>query len=208
MSPYNPSSTQVCATLTLARLTLPDLRWAPVGTSQISVSDLRFLRSGWLNWRATKTLWLYRWLKEPWQVIRLLLKWIALFPGMWIEQCKKWTGTPSWQFFSRKQRWTVWWSGGMVQTKDMMAKMFIEEGNGGSHFKQALHRVWVQMSGLSGDLREYLATPLWRRSPAVVRNWHQLQFLNHHRWGTADNSGLSAVVLELLLRTAANNRYQ
>jgi hypothetical protein len=69
----------------------------------------------------------------------------------------------------------------MVQTKDMVAKMFIEEGNGGSHFKQALHRVWVQMSGLSGDLREYLATPLWRRSPAVVRNWHQLRFLNRYR---------------------------
>jgi hypothetical protein len=44
-SPYNPSSTQVCATPTLARLTLPDLRRAPMGASQIRVSDLRFLHS-------------------------------------------------------------------------------------------------------------------------------------------------------------------
>jgi hypothetical protein len=43
-----------------------------------------------------------------------------------------------------------------VQTKDMMAKMIIEEGNGGSHFKQELHRVWVQMMGLPGELWEYL----------------------------------------------------
>jgi hypothetical protein len=32
---------------------------------------------------------------------------------------------------------------GMVQTKDRMAKMVIEEGNGGSNFKQALRTVWV-----------------------------------------------------------------
>jgi hypothetical protein len=45
---------------------------------------------------------------------------------------------------------------GMVQTKDKLAKMVIEEGNGGSHFKQALCNVWVQMTGLPGELREYL----------------------------------------------------
>jgi hypothetical protein len=45
---------------------------------------------------------------------------------------------------------------GMVQTKDRLVKMIIEEGNGGSHYKQALRRVWVQMTGLPGELREYL----------------------------------------------------
>jgi hypothetical protein len=45
---------------------------------------------------------------------------------------------------------------GMVQTKDRLAKMVIEEGNGGSHFKQALCRVWVQMTRLHGELSEYL----------------------------------------------------
>jgi hypothetical protein len=45
---------------------------------------------------------------------------------------------------------------GTVQTKDMLAKMVIEEGNGGSHFKQALRKVWVQMSELPEELSEYL----------------------------------------------------
>jgi hypothetical protein len=46
---------------------------------------------------------------------------------------------------------------GMVQTMDRLAKMIIGEGNRGSHFKHALHRVWVHMSGLLEELREYLA---------------------------------------------------
>jgi hypothetical protein len=45
---------------------------------------------------------------------------------------------------------------GTVQTKDMLAKMVIEEGNGRSHFKQALRKVWVQMSGPPEELSEYL----------------------------------------------------
>jgi hypothetical protein len=43
-----------------------------------------------------------------------------------------------------------------VQTKDKMTKMIIEESIGGSHYKQALRQVWVQMTGLPGELREYL----------------------------------------------------
>jgi hypothetical protein len=35
---------------------------------------------------------------------------------------------------------------------------------------------------------------LQRRSSVAVRNYHQLQFLNHCRCATADNPGLSAVV--------------
>jgi hypothetical protein len=45
---------------------------------------------------------------------------------------------------------------GVVQTKDRMAKMIIEEGSGGSHYRQALRRVWVQMMGLPDELWEYL----------------------------------------------------
>jgi hypothetical protein len=45
---------------------------------------------------------------------------------------------------------------GMVQTKGKLVKMVIEEGNGGSYFKQALRKVWVQMTRLPRELREYL----------------------------------------------------
>jgi hypothetical protein len=43
---------------------------------------------------------------------------------------------------------------GVVQTKDRMAKMIIKESNGGSHYKQKLHMVWVQMMRLPYELRE------------------------------------------------------
>jgi hypothetical protein len=45
---------------------------------------------------------------------------------------------------------------GILYTKDRQAKLSIEEGSGGSHFKQALRKVWVQMTGLPGELREFL----------------------------------------------------
>jgi hypothetical protein len=45
---------------------------------------------------------------------------------------------------------------GMVQTKDKHAKMIIEEGKGDSHLNHALQKVWVQIMGLLGELREYL----------------------------------------------------
>jgi hypothetical protein len=44
---------------------------------------------------------------------------------------------------------------GVVQSKDRKAVMLIEEGAGGSFFKQALQRVWVQMTGLPEELRDY-----------------------------------------------------
>jgi hypothetical protein len=47
-------------------------------------------------------------------------------------------------FQSRAGRMVEW---GAMQTKDKVAKLIIEEGNGGSHFKQVLRRVWVQMTG-------------------------------------------------------------
>jgi hypothetical protein len=37
--------------------------------------------------------------------------------------------------------------------------MIIEESAGGRFFKQALKRVWVQMTGLPEELRDYLILP-------------------------------------------------
>jgi hypothetical protein len=51
------------------------------------------------------------------------------------------------------QRMVEW---GILQTKDKQSKLSIEECSGGSHFKQALRKVWVQMMGLLGELREFL----------------------------------------------------
>jgi hypothetical protein len=56
---------------------------------------------------------------------------------------------------------------------------------------------------------------LQRRSSVVVRNFHQMRFLNRCWCAAADNPGLSPAVLEPLLipiissgsRTVANNRY-
>jgi hypothetical protein len=42
-----------------------------------------------------------------------------------------------------------------MQSKDRKAIMLIEEGAGGSFYKQALKQVWVQMTGLPEELRDY-----------------------------------------------------
>jgi hypothetical protein len=44
---------------------------------------------------------------------------------------------------------------GVVQTKDRKAVMVIEEGAGGGIFKQALRHIWVQMTGLPEELRDF-----------------------------------------------------
>jgi hypothetical protein len=51
------------------------------------------------------------------------------------------------------QRMIEW---GMVQSKDRQAKMIIEESGGGSGIKQVMRKVWVQMTGLPGELRDFL----------------------------------------------------
>jgi hypothetical protein len=38
----------------------------------------------------------------------------------------------------------------------MLSKLSIEKCSGDSHFKQALRKVWVQMTDLPGELREFL----------------------------------------------------
>jgi hypothetical protein len=45
---------------------------------------------------------------------------------------------------------------GMVQTKDRKAKLVIEEGDGRSNSKQAMRKVWVQMTKLPSELRDFL----------------------------------------------------
>jgi hypothetical protein len=57
---------------------------------------------------------------------------------------------------SKLQKMIEW---GAVQSKDHKAVMIIEEGAGGRFFKQALNRVWVQMTGLTqqfGQLEQFL----------------------------------------------------
>jgi hypothetical protein len=54
------------------------------------------------------------------------------------------------------QRMVEW---GAVQSKDRKVVMIIEESAGGRFFKQALKRVWVQMTGLPEELRDYLILP-------------------------------------------------
>jgi hypothetical protein len=81
-----------------------------------------------------------------------------LVPGntKWVvQEVDRNTFRANFQSKAELNRMVVW---GMVQTKDRMAKMIIEEGNGGSHYKQALRKVWVQMSGLPGEFQEYLTT--------------------------------------------------
>jgi hypothetical protein len=53
---------------------------------------------------------------------------------------------------SELQRMIEW---GAVQLKDRKVVMLIEEGTSGSFFKQALKHVWVQMTGLPEELRDY-----------------------------------------------------
>jgi hypothetical protein len=45
---------------------------------------------------------------------------------------------------------------GELQTKDRKAKLVIEELRGGSSIKQVMKKVWVQMTKLPSELRDYL----------------------------------------------------
>jgi hypothetical protein len=53
---------------------------------------------------------------------------------------------------SELQRMIEW---GVMQTKDRKVVMVIEEGAGGSIFKQALRHVWVQMTSLPEELQDF-----------------------------------------------------
>jgi hypothetical protein len=45
---------------------------------------------------------------------------------------------------------------GMVHTTDQKASMIIEELQGGGSVKQVMRKVWVQMSRLPSELRDFL----------------------------------------------------
>jgi hypothetical protein len=45
---------------------------------------------------------------------------------------------------------------GMVHTKNKKTTMIIEELEGGGNVKQVMRNVWVQMSKLSSELRDFL----------------------------------------------------
>jgi hypothetical protein len=70
-----------------------------------------------------------------------------------VQEVNRNTFKTNFQSRAKLDRMVEW---GVVQTKDRMAKMIIEENAGGSDYKQALHGVWVQMTGLPGELQEYL----------------------------------------------------
>jgi hypothetical protein len=44
----------------------------------------------------------------------------------------------------------------MVQTKDRETKLVIEELGGGNNIKQAMRKVWIQMTKLPSELRDFL----------------------------------------------------
>jgi hypothetical protein len=73
--------------------------------------------------------------------------------GKWvIEEIEPNTFNATFPIRSELQRMIEW---GAVQSKDRKAVMIIEEGAGLSFLKQALIRVWVQMTGLPEELRDY-----------------------------------------------------
>jgi hypothetical protein len=45
---------------------------------------------------------------------------------------------------------------GLVHTKDRKAMLSIEELSGGSNVKQVMRKVWVQMTRLPSELRDFL----------------------------------------------------
>jgi hypothetical protein len=55
-----------------------------------------------------------------------------------VQEVNRNTFKTNFQSRAKLDRMVEW---GVVQTKDRMAKMIIEENAGGSHYKQALHRV-------------------------------------------------------------------
>jgi hypothetical protein len=50
------------------------------------------------------------------------------------------------------QRMIEW---GTVRTKDRKAAMVIEEGDGSIKFKQAMRKIWMQMTGLPSELKDF-----------------------------------------------------
>jgi hypothetical protein len=69
-----------------------------------------------------------------------------------IEQNKFKTVFPSKGEMQQMMEW------GMVHTKDQKATLIIEELDRGSNVKQVMRKVWVQMSRLPSELRDFLTS--------------------------------------------------
>jgi hypothetical protein len=78
-----------------------------------------------------------------------------LIPGKWtwaVEEVGSNTFKTNFPSKSEMLRMINW---GTIQSKDRQAKLVIEERSGGSHFKHAMSKVWVQMTGLPSELRDF-----------------------------------------------------
>jgi hypothetical protein len=82
------------------------------------------------------------------------MEWLVLAKMAWaveeIDQNKFKIVFPSKGEVKRMIEW------GMVHTKDKKAAMIIEELEGGGDVKQVMRKVWVQMSMLPSELRDFL----------------------------------------------------
>jgi hypothetical protein len=71
---------------------------------------------------------------------------LVLGPMKWVvQEVDRNTFKANFQSRAELNRMVEW---GVVQTKDRMAKMIIEESNGGSHYKQVLRQIWVQFGSV------------------------------------------------------------
>jgi hypothetical protein len=88
-------------------------------------------------------------------VTQIISEMERLFPvkGKWVVE-KIDMNTFKTNFPSKSEMWCmIKW--GAVQSKDRRAKLIIEEGGGGSTVKQAMSKVWNQMSSLLGELSDF-----------------------------------------------------
>jgi hypothetical protein len=71
---------------------------------------------------------------------------LVLGPMKWVvQEVDRNTFKANFQSRAELNRMVEW---SVVQTKDRMAKMIIEESNGGSHYKQVLRQIWVQFGSV------------------------------------------------------------
>jgi hypothetical protein len=60
---------------------------------------------------------------------------------------------------------------GLVHIKDRKAMLSIEELGGGSHVKLVMRKVWVQMTKLPSELRDFLSICHWGQFLVSPKMW-------------------------------------
>jgi hypothetical protein len=114
-----------------------------------------------------------------------------LIPGKWtwvVEEVGSNTFKTNFPSKSEMHRMINW---GTIQSKDRQAKLVIEERSGGSHFKHAMSKVWVQMTGLPGELRDF--NMIWAIGTILgVTKDVDMKFTPEH-----DRARLQVLVLDL-----------